>query len=81
MFDAGSEAAASGLRALLRAFTERVGDTVIPLDNIFREASLNGALPSQFAPGSRGVRSYRALLASLGVLEAEEPRRRLGPAA
>jgi Flp pilus assembly CpaE family ATPase len=54
---------------------------VIPLDNIFREASLNGALPSQFAPGSRGVRSYRALLASLGVLEAEEPRRRLGPAA
>ena len=81
MFDAGSEAAASGLRALLRAFTDRVGDTVIPLDNSFREASLHGALPSQFAPGSRGVRSYRALLASLGVLELEEPQRRLGPAA
>jgi chromosome partitioning protein len=81
MFDAASEAAASGLRALLRAFEERVGDTVIPLDNIFREASLQGALPSQIAPGSRGVRSYRALLASLGALEVEEPQRRLGPAA
>jgi len=81
MFDAGSEAAASGLRALLRAFTDRVGDSVIPLDNVFREASLQGVLPSRLAPGSRGVRSYRGLLASLGALAAEEPRRWLGPAA
>ena len=81
MFDAGSEAAASGLRALLRAFTDRVGDSVIPLDNVFREASLQGVLPSRLAPGSRGVRSYRRLLASLGALDAAEPRRWLGPAA
>lgn len=72
MYDAGSESAASGLRALLRAFTDNVGETVVPLDNAFREASLRGMLPSQYAPASRGVTAYRSLLRNVGAL-AEVP--------
>jgi len=68
MYDAGSEAAAVGLRALMRAFSDHVGDTVVPLDNAFREASLRGVLPSRYAPASRGVTAYRALLRALGAL-------------
>ncbi len=78
MYDAGSEAAARGLRALLRTFTDRVGDTVVPLDNVFREASLRGAFPSLLAPASRGVAAYRALLPGLDVAPDVGQARELG---
>jgi chromosome partitioning protein len=81
MYDAGSESASVGLRALLRAFGERVGDTVVPLDNAFREASLRGMLPSRYAPASRGVNAYRALLRGLGAIAPAPVQRRAGPAA
>lgn len=62
MYDAGSDAAVRGLRALLHTFGDRVANTVIPLDNAFREASLRGSFPSLLAPASKGVNAYRALL-------------------
>ncbi len=78
MYDAGSEAATRGLRALVRTFGDRVGDAVVPLDNVFREASLRGAFPSLLAPASRGVLAYAALLRGLGVEVSREPAQGLG---
>ena len=69
MYEQGSETSVNGLRTLLRSFADQVGDTVVPMDNSFREASYRGLTPSQFAPYSRGVRAYRALLRNMGVLD------------
>jgi chromosome partitioning protein len=73
MYEQGSESSRTALRALMRTFADRVDGTVVPLDNIFREASLRGLTPSQFAPYSRGVKAYRALLRGMGALEAPPP--------
>lgn len=69
MYEQGNETSMRGLRVLLRTFAEQVSDTVVPLDNCFREASLRGITPSRHAPSSRGVKAYRALLTGLGVLQ------------
>ena len=69
MYQQGSENSALGLRTLMRRFADRVGATVVPQDECFREASLRGVVPSQLAPYSRGVKAYRALLRGMGVLE------------
>ena len=82
MFDAASEAAASGLRALLRAFEDRVGDTVIPLDN-----SLPRGQPARRAALAVRVRQPwrtflpRAARQPRARSRSRSPQRRLGPAA
>jgi chromosome partitioning protein len=76
MFEAGSEVSTRGLQALMRRFADQVEGTVIPLDPNFREASAQGITPSRFAPQCKGVRAYRSLLRSMGVLD-EAPRRPL----
>ena len=69
MYQQGNEGAELGLRTLMRRFAERVGSAVVPLDENFREASLRGVTPSQYAPGSRGVRAYRSLLRGMGIVD------------
>jgi hypothetical protein len=48
---------------------------VVPLDASFRDASARGLTPSRFAPQSKGVRAYRALLRGMGALESDTGRR------
>ena len=75
MYEQGSESSAQGLRTLMRSFADQVGGTVVPLDASFRDASARGLTPSRFAPRSKGVRAYRALLRGMGVLEPDTGRR------
>ena len=71
MFEPGNEGSVLGLRTLMQRFTDRVGATVVPHDENFRQASLRGMTPSEYAPYSRGVKAYRALLHGMGVLDEE----------
>jgi chromosome partitioning protein len=71
MFEAGNEGSVLGLRTLMQRFTDRVGATVVPHDESFRQASVRGLTPSQFAPFCRGVKAYRALLRGMGALDDE----------
>jgi len=73
MYEQGSETSVTGLRSLLRTFADHVAESVVPLDNIFREASLRGLTPSQHSPYSRGVKAYRSLLRGLDALPAPAP--------
>ena len=75
MYEHGSESSSQGLRALMRGFSDQVGGTVVPLDGAFRDASSRGLTPSRFAPQSKGVRAYRALLRGMGALDAGATRR------
>jgi chromosome partitioning protein len=75
MYEQGSESSAQGLRTLMRSFADQVGGTVVPLDASFRDASTRGLTPSRFAPQSKGVRAYRALLRGMGALESDTGRR------
>lgn len=75
MYEQGSESSAQGLRTLMRSFADQVGGTVVPMDASFRDASARGLTPSRFAPQSKGVRAYRALLRGMGALEAGSGRR------
>jgi chromosome partitioning protein len=75
MYEQGSESSAQGLRTLMRSFADQVGGTVVPLDASFRDASARGLTPSRFAPQSKGVRAYRALLRGMGALESDTGRR------
>jgi cellulose biosynthesis protein BcsQ len=59
----------------MRSFADQVGGTVVPLDASFRDASARGLTPSRFAPQSKGVRAYRALLRGMGALESDTGRR------
>ena len=78
MYEQGSESSAQGLRTLMRSFADQVGGTVVPLDGSFRDASARGITPSRYAPQSKGVRAYRALLRGMGLLD--EGARRSTPA-
>ena len=69
MYEQGSESSAQGLRTLMRSFADQVGGTVVPLDGSFRDASARGITPSRYAPHSKGVRAYRALLRGMGLLD------------
>ncbi len=75
MYEQGSESSAQGLRTLMRSFADQVGGTVVPLDGTFRDASARGITPSRFAPQSKGVRAYRALLRGMGIFDADARRR------
>jgi len=81
MYEAGNETSLRGLRTLMRSFSDQIGSSVVPLDNNFREASLRGLTPSQFAPYCKGVKAYRSLLSELGVLNLPPPREFLTPVA
>lgn len=65
MFDRRTKASLVSLRAIRDRYREFVWNAMIPVDTQFREASRLGAPLSFLNPLSRGVRSYRKLLATL----------------
>ncbi|MDF1642829.1 MAG: ParA family protein [Pseudomonadales bacterium] len=62
MFDRRTQASVKGLRVLRNTYRDRIWPSFIPIDTRFRDASDSGKTPSKYAPDSRGVRAYSALL-------------------
>lgn len=62
LFDRRTRASVQALRQLRQIYRDRIWGQVIPVDTLLREASKVGALPSLFAPQSRGVHAYQELL-------------------
>lgn len=62
LFDRRTHASISTLRVLHKRYPEQLWQAYIPVDTRLRDASRAGLMPSQFAPSSRGVLAYRALL-------------------
>jgi chromosome partitioning protein len=69
LFDPASEVSKRALRVLLARFSTQLGDSVVPIDDVFRDATMRGVIPSSLAPHSRGVLAYRSLLEGLGELQ------------
>lgn len=65
MFDRRTRASLESLRALREKYTDKVWDSVIPVDTQFREASRQGLPISIMNKSTRGSKAYQALLASL----------------
>jgi|TARA_B110000902_G_C14194675_1_gene545452 chromosome partitioning protein len=62
MFDRRTQASVKTLRAMRNTYSESIWPAMIPVDTRFRDASKEGEVPSQHAPGSRGVGAYQSLL-------------------
>ena len=62
IFDRRTKAALQTLEALRERFGEQVWRSEIPVDTRLREASQAGIPASRFAPGSKAVAAYAALL-------------------
>ena len=65
MFDRRTRASIDSLRTLRSDHAGAVWGGVVPIDTKFRDASRAGIPPSLFAPHSRGVAAYSALLEKL----------------
>ncbi len=65
MFDRRTRASIDTLRVMRESYPDRLWRGLIPIDTQFREASKAGMPPALFAPQSRGVKAYEALLQEL----------------
>lgn len=65
MFDRRTKASTESLRALREKYTDKVWDSVIPIDTQFREASRQGLPISLMNKSTRGSKAYDALLTFL----------------
>lgn len=65
MYDCRTRASKQTLELLQEKYKSALWDSVIPVDTRFRDASLAGIPAPYYAPNSRGVRAYEALLESL----------------
>lgn len=65
MFDRRTRASIESLRALREQYSDKVWDSVIPVDTQFREASRQGLPISHMNKSSRGSKAYEALLSYL----------------
>ena len=74
MFDRRTQASVTTLRTLRYTYTDNIWASMIPVDTRFRDASRQGLPPSVFAPDSRGVQAYTALLKTLISEEAQRMR-------
>lgn len=64
-YDSRTRAAQFALKNLREDYREHLWDSVVPIDTKFRDASRAGLPANYFAPHSRGITAYRALLDSL----------------
>ena len=64
-YDRRTQASVSSLRELHHRYPEHISNAVVPVDTKFRNASIEGIVPSQLDPGCRGVHAYARLLRSL----------------
>lgn len=62
MFDRRTQASVGSLRELRNTYADCIWPSMIPVDTRFRDASSEGAIPSAFDSGARGVVAYRSLL-------------------
>lgn len=62
LYDVRTRASQDSLRILRQSYRQNLWPGVIPVDTRFREASRAGLPLSSFAPRSRGVEAYTALL-------------------
>jgi len=64
-YDRRTQASVNSLRELHHRYPERISNAVVPVDTKFRNASIEGVVPSELDPGCRGVHAYARLLRSL----------------
>ncbi|NVK42651.1 MAG: ParA family protein [Oceanospirillaceae bacterium] len=64
-YDRRTQASVNCLRELHREYPAQIADAVVPVDTKFRNASVQGLVPSRLDAGSRGVAAYAKLLRSL----------------
>jgi len=69
MFDRRTKASVQTLDSIKEAYGDSVWGNVIPVDTKFRDASLEHAPLSVFAPESRGAQAYASLLTYLQQLD------------
>ncbi|MGL4826141.1 MAG: ParA family protein [Vibrionaceae bacterium] len=72
MYDKRTRASLETLQVLKDRYAEVVWPSAVPIDTKLRDASLKHLPPSYFAKSSRGVFSYKTLLAYLERLELDE---------
>jgi len=61
-YDQRTQASVNCLRELHEKYPDNIANTVIPTDTKFRNASMQGVVPSALDSGGRGVSSYAKLL-------------------
>jgi len=64
-YDRRTQASVNSLRELHHRYPDQISNAVVPVDTKFRNASIEGVVPSAFDPGCRGVHAYARLLRSL----------------
>lgn len=64
-YDRRTQASVSSLRELHHNYPNEISNAVIPVDTKFRNASIQGLVPSVMDSSSRGVHSYARLLRTL----------------
>ncbi|WP_299180463.1 ParA family protein [uncultured Neptuniibacter sp.] len=64
-YDRRTQASVSSLRELHHSYPDEISNAVIPVDTKFRNASIQGVVPSVLDSGSRGVHSYARILRSM----------------
>ncbi len=64
-YDRRTQASVNSLRELHHRYPDRISNAVVPVDTKFRNASMEGVVPSELDPGCRGVHAYARLLRSL----------------
>ena len=71
-YDRRTQASVNSLRELHHRYPDNISNAVVPVDTKFRNASIEGLVPSELDPGSRGVHAYARLLRSLLETDKQE---------
>lgn len=64
-YDRRTQASVSSLRELHHSYPNEISNAVIPVDTKFRNASIQGVVPSVMDSSSKGVHSYARILRSM----------------
>lgn len=64
-YDRRTQASVNALRELHHLYPQEISNAVVPVDTKFRNASIDGVVPSALDSGGRGVHAYARLLRSL----------------
>ncbi len=65
MFDRRTQASLQSLRTIKQTWGDNVWKFAIPVDTKFRDASMQGLVPSELDASTHGVRAYKKLLETL----------------
>ncbi|MFC6669757.1 ParA family protein [Marinobacterium aestuariivivens] len=64
-YDRRTQASVSCLRQLHHQYPDEIAGSVVPVDTKFRNASVQGVVPSSLDAGSRGIKAYAHVLRNL----------------